>query len=164
AQVARVRGAAHVLVSDTSPLARSIIAQHKGLVAMDPSGQRATGVLQDLAGRSSFQAIFDSVGTVETMTEALGLLAEAGTYVNLAVHDLTLPLNVERLGSERTVTTSSNAYYRDEREAHALIASGAVDVRTMITHRFPLEDYQQAFDLLLRASREAYKVVFEMAG
>ncbi len=32
----------------------------------------------------------------------------------------------------------------------------------MITHRFPLEEFQQAFDLLLRDPKEAYKVVFTM--
>jgi threonine dehydrogenase-like Zn-dependent dehydrogenase len=64
------------------------------------------------------------------------------------------------LGSERTITTSSNAYYRDEVRAHELIASRAVDLRPMITHRFPLDGYQQAFDLLLRVPKEAYKVVF----
>jgi len=32
----------------------------------------------------------------------------------------------------------------------------------MITHRSPLEDFRQAFDLLLRNPKEAYKVVFKM--
>ena len=71
-------------------------------------------------------------------------------------------LNLGALGSERRLTASSNAFYRDEREAHRLIETGAVDVRSMITHRLPLERYAEAFDLLLRASREAYKVVFDM--
>jgi threonine dehydrogenase-like Zn-dependent dehydrogenase len=64
------------------------------------------------------------------------------------------------LGSERTITTSSNALYRDEREAHELIRSRAVDVGAMITHRFALEDYRQAFDLLLAEPKQAYKVIF----
>jgi threonine dehydrogenase-like Zn-dependent dehydrogenase len=32
----------------------------------------------------------------------------------------------------------------------------------VITHRFPLEDFRQAFDLLLCDPKEAYKVVFKM--
>ena len=32
----------------------------------------------------------------------------------------------------------------------------------MITHRFPLEAFQQAFDLLVHEPKEAYKVVFTM--
>jgi len=108
-------------------------------------------------------AIFDTVGTTETMSKSLPLLAETGTYVNLAVHDTCLTLNPTVLGSERVTTTSPNALYRDEREAHELINSGAVNVRSMITHRFQLEDFQEAFDLLLRVPKEAYKVVFEIS-
>ena len=95
------------------------------------------------------------------MLEGLSLLAEAGTYVNLAVHDVQLSLNASVFGSERTVTTSANAYCRDEREARQLISSGAVDLRPMITHRFSLQDFQQAFDLLLRVPRQADRVVLE---
>jgi threonine dehydrogenase-like Zn-dependent dehydrogenase len=62
------------------------------------------------------------------------------------------------------MTTSSNALYRDEREAHALIESGIVDVGSMITHRFPLEKFQPAFDLLLDEPKKAYKVVFVMGN
>jgi threonine dehydrogenase-like Zn-dependent dehydrogenase len=117
-------------------------------------------VLKERLGQSSVTAVFDSVGSEETMREALSLLAESGTYVNLAVHATSLELNALALGSERTMTTSSNALYRDEREAHELIRCGAVDVGTMITHRFPLEDYEQAFEPLLCDPKEAYKVVF----
>jgi threonine dehydrogenase-like Zn-dependent dehydrogenase len=164
AQVARARGAAHVLVSDPSPLARTIIGRHAGLSAMDPRGESLADGLRRTTGQAQCQAIFDTVGSADTFREALALLAPAGTYVNLAVQDLTVPLNLGSVGSERRITASSNAFYRDEREAHRLIEAGAVDVGAMITHRFPLARYAEAFDLLLRASREAYKVVFEFAS
>ena len=50
----------------------------------------------------------------------------------------------------------------DHSEAHTLIETGAARLGPMITHRFPLEAYQQAFDLLVREPKEAYKVVFTM--
>jgi len=126
------------------------------LVAIDPT---QVALAEALAGRRC-DAIFDTVGTPATTVEALTLLAEAGTYVNLAVHDAPLALNALALGSERRMTTSSNALYRDEREAHALIASRAVAMRPMITHRFPLTAFQEAYDLLLAEPKQAYKVVF----
>jgi threonine dehydrogenase-like Zn-dependent dehydrogenase len=164
AQVARARGAAHVLVSDPSPLARAIIGRYAGLSAMDPRSESLADGLRRTTGQAQCQAIFDTVGSADTFREALALLAPAGTYVNLAVQELTVPLNLGSVGSERRITASSNAFYRDEREAHRLIESGAVDVASMITHRFPLEQYAEAFDLLLCASREAYKVVFEFSN
>lgn len=158
AQVAKARGAEHVFISDPSPLARNIIEQYAGFTSIDPTMQS----LADALDGQQCAAIFDSVGTTATMQEALPLLAAAGTYVNLAVHDTQFAFNAMALGSERTMTTTSNAFYRDEREAHDLIASGAVDVKPMITHRFPLAEFESAFALLLREPKEAYKVVFEM--
>ncbi len=127
------------------------------LILVDPTEQD----LVERLGRGTCGAVFDTVGTPQTMAQGLDLLAEAGTYVNLAVHDTSLTMNAMDLGSERRMTTSSNALYQDEREAHALIASGAVAMTPMITHRFPLEEYEAAYELLLADPKEAYKVVFE---
>jgi threonine dehydrogenase-like Zn-dependent dehydrogenase len=161
AQVAKAKGAAKIFVSDPSPVAQRVIAQFVDFTVVDPTAQTLAAALQDHKGVAQpVHAVFDSVGLEAIPQEAMPLLAEAGTYVNLAVHDVPLHLDASALGSERSITTSSNALYRDEREAHALLCDGAVDVRPMITHRFPLEQFQKAFDLLLQEPKAAYKVVF----
>ena len=159
AQVARARGARTVLVSERSPFAYRVLSHFEGLISIDAANQAPSDAVRQHVDSAHVAAVFDTVGTAETVALALPLLAESGTYVNLAVHDVPLELSVSSLGSERTITTSSNAFYRDEREAHELIHTGAVDVHSMITHRFPLEAYQQAFDLLLHEPKEAYKVI-----
>ena len=158
AQVARTRGAGKVFVTETSPLARRILAQFD-LVVIDPAEQPIRDALAAHLDRPEVAAIYDSVGTNETIGEALPLLAASGTYVNLAVHSASLSLNAALLGSERTITTSSNAFYDDVREAYDLIFSRQVQAGPMITHGFPLAEYQQAFDLLLSTPKQAYKVV-----
>ncbi|MGC9469547.1 MAG: zinc-dependent alcohol dehydrogenase [Anaerolineae bacterium] len=158
AQVARAKGAARAIISDPAPIALAVIERYPGLEGLDPT---VVDVVEAL-GRGSCDAVFDTVGTPAVTAQALALLAEGGTYVNLAVHDTTVTLNAMDLGSERRMTTSSNALYRDEREAHGLIASGAVNMASMVTHHFPLEAYAEAYALLLAEPKEAYKVVFVM--
>ena len=87
------------------------------------------------------------------------MLSERGTYVNVAVHDTPVAFNAAVLGSERTLTSSSNATYGDVREAYDLICLGKINVRPMITHRLALSEYARGFDLLLRSPKEAFKVV-----
>lgn len=118
-------------------------------------------IIQDEIGDRKCTAIFDSVGSGKTINQYLPLLEESGTYVNLAVHNTTVNFDAAVLGSERTLTTSSNAFYSDLKEAFNLLNSGKIDVKPWITHHFPLEDYQRAFELLLKSPKEAYKVVFE---
>ncbi|MCJ7549628.1 MAG: alcohol dehydrogenase catalytic domain-containing protein [Anaerolineae bacterium] len=156
AQVAWVKGASRIYISELSPIAQRIIAQYPTFELQDPTEVD----LVEVIGSATCAAVFDTVGSPETMALGLNVLAAAGTYVNLAVHDTMLSLNALALGSERRMTTSSNALYRDEREAHDLIAAGSVDMATMITHRFPLEDYAAAYELLLAEPKRAYKIVF----
>ncbi len=149
-------GVRRVVISEPAPVAQAVIAQYPGLECLDPTHVD----LVEALGRGTCAAVFDTVGTPETLTQGLAVLAPAGTLVNLAVHDTMLSMNAMALGSERRMTTSSNALYRDEREAHALIASGAVTMAPMITHRFPLEAFADAYALLLAEPKQAYKVVF----
>jgi len=44
--------------------------------------------------------------------------------------------------------------------AIALVEQGRVDVRSLLTHRFPLEQAQQAFEVAAR--REGLKVILEI--
>jgi threonine dehydrogenase-like Zn-dependent dehydrogenase len=162
AQVARAKGvgaSGRVVISEPAPTAQAVIENYPGIDWLDPT-REDIGVA--LSSDGGVAAVFDTVGTAETTALGLALLAEAGTYVNLAVHDTRLNLNALALGSERRMTTSSNALYRDEREAHGMISSGVVDMASMITHRFALEDYADAYALLLAEPKEAYKVVFVM--
>ncbi|MCU0521225.1 MAG: alcohol dehydrogenase catalytic domain-containing protein [Anaerolineae bacterium] len=157
AQVARARGVRRIVVTEPAPVAQAVIARYPDLTCLDPTQDDVIAAL----GRASCLAVFDTVGTPDTVADGLAALAEAGTYVNLAVHDTSLTLNAMALGSERRMTTSSNALYRDEREAHQLIASGAVAMAPMITHRFPLDAFAEAYALLLAEPKRAYKVVFQ---
>ena len=161
AQVARVRGAGKVFVSETSSMARRVLEQFD-LILVEPRSIHEA--LATHLGRPEVAVIYDTVGSAETFGEALPLLAASGTYVNLAVHAASLPFNPILVGSERTITTSSNGYYEDVSEAYDLIFSRQVKGGPMITHCLPLAEYKRAFDLLLSDPRQAYKVVFTAAS
>ena len=161
AQIAEHAGAEKVVLSDPSPIARRVIREIGEYTIIDPSVVDISDVIGDILGGERFAAVFDSVGDADSTTTALGLLEESGTYVNLAVHNVDINIDAATLGSERTMTTSSNAFNRDLTEAFKLLNSGAVEVAPMITHRLPLEEFQHAFELLLEVPKSAFKVVFE---
>lgn len=161
AQVAKTLGAKNIFISDPSPLAREIISKYDDFIVIDPTKENVPVVIQNHLGDEKCIAIFDSVGSNEQINMGLPLLEEQGTYVNMAVHDEPLSINAKLFGSERSITTSSNAFYKDVEEAYRLIESGVIEVKPWITHRFPLEEYEKAFDLLLQSPKAAYKVVFE---
>jgi len=161
AQVAKTVGAEQVFISDPSPLARKVIEQYGEFVVIDPDKEDVAEVVEKHTGKKRCIAIFDSVGSNELLQTGLPLLEEQGTYVNMAVHDEPLKFNAQLLGSERKITTSSNAFYSDVEKAYELLSTGAVDVKPWITHHLALDEYEKAFELLTMSPKEAYKVVFE---
>ena len=164
ALVAKARGAAPVFVSEPSPIARKVLASFEDIISIDPGKESLAAAILRTSGASGVSAIYDSIGTAETISEALPLLEESGIYVNVAVHDAPLNLNAITVASERSITSSSNAVYGDVASAYELINSGKVNVGPLITHRFPLESYSEAFDLLLGTPKQAFKVIFNPAG
>lgn len=161
AQLAQVRGAKKILILEIAPLARKIAASYPEFHVFDPIKIDIAQLAYEFSGKRGFAAIFDSVGKSDTIQMGISLLSESGTYVNLAVHNEQAQINALALGSERSFTTSSNAFYRDLTEAFELLNSGSIDVKPWITHRFPLENFETAFELLLQEPKAAYKVVFE---
>ena len=151
AEAAAVAPAPQEPTAETSPMAREIAGRFDFHV-FDPARESNDETL--------VAAVFDTVGTGKSMTAALPLLEESGTYVNLAVHGGEVTLDAALLASERTITTSSNAFYSDVAEAYKLIFSGQVEPEKMISHSLPLTEFQRAFDLLLATPKQAYKVVF----
>ena len=142
-------------------MARKVAGTFEEFIIIDPNREDVSQVIQENIGDEKCIAIFDSVGSREQIVSGFTLLEEQGTYVNMAVHDVPLEINAKLLGSERTITTSSNAFYKDVKKAYRLIESGIIDVKPWITHQLPLEEYEKAFELLLRNPKAAYKVVFE---
>ncbi len=161
AQVAKSKGAGNVFISDPSSIAREVIRKYPDFIIIDPRRENPIDVIRGTIGEAGCAAIFDSVGSNETVNMGLPLLEESGTYVNLAVHKTEFNFDASLIGSERTLTTSSNAFYQDLVEAYELLNKGIIDVKPWITHRLPLERYNEAFELLLKDPKEAYKVVFE---
>jgi (R,R)-butanediol dehydrogenase/meso-butanediol dehydrogenase/diacetyl reductase len=159
--VAKASGAGEVFVSDPSPIARNVISQYPDLTPLDPTEVDVKRFITENVSHPQCAAIFDSVGTEETMKLAIPLLEEGGTYVNLAIHSAPLNIDALCLGSERTISTSSNAFYSDLEKSFEMLNSGVIDVLPWITHRFPLEGFADAFEKLLSSPKMGYKVVFE---
>jgi (R,R)-butanediol dehydrogenase/meso-butanediol dehydrogenase/diacetyl reductase len=162
--VGQAQGAKHVFVSEPSPEARAVIEHYEGICVIDPTRQDVVGVIERVIGARACSAVFDSVGTGETLQIGLAVLAESGVYVNLAVHSTPYAIDALAIASERSITSSSNSTSAEIAQAARLIDDGTIDVSPWITHRMPLESVEEAYELLLSAPKAAYKVVLEPQG
>lgn len=154
AQVAMHRGASRVAACDATELP----VQLAGGVGLEDAVRADALDFLDVA--DEYDAIVDTIGTPQTVAAALRALRPGGALALLAVHDGEIAVNQLALSGERLVTTSANNPYDDFARAIELMAGGAVRVKSLVTHRFPLARATEAFEVMAQKDRMgAYKIV-----
>jgi len=93
----------------------------------------------------------EALGTQATFEGALRVLRPGGTLSSLGVYssDLRIPLDsfAAGLGDTRIVTTLCPGGKERMRRLMDVVASGRVDLRRMVTHRFTLDRIEEAYEL-----------------
>ncbi len=106
------------------------VARQAGItVALDARKTDPVAALPAANGGAGLDAVVDTVGTGESLRQG------------------------HAPGSERVLRTSSNSLFRDYQTALDLTASGRVKTAAMVTHRFPLDRVNEAFDVLFDKER-----------
>jgi threonine dehydrogenase-like Zn-dependent dehydrogenase len=115
--------------------------------------------------------VYDTIGAPETVEVALRVLAGRGTLVQLGVSS---PARFEWTPwyFKELRLVGSNAFGVEEVEGErrhaiehylALVADGRIDLSGMLTHRFRLEDWRDAFTTLIdQGQTGAIKVAFDL--
>ncbi|MBW4024044.1 MAG: NAD(P)-dependent alcohol dehydrogenase [Proteobacteria bacterium] len=148
---AKLLGATTIIAVDTVParleMARRMGASHTvDFRANDPVGE----VMRITDGRGADVAI-EALGRQETFEAALRVLRPAGTLSSLGVYssDLKIPLGAFAAGLAdlKIVTTLCPGGAERMRRLMAVVQSGRVDLKPLVTHRFRLDQIEEAYDL-----------------
>ena len=90
-----------------------------------------------------------ATGNLKALDNAINLVRKGGTIVMFGVpsKNASIDINMSNVYSkEITITTTYAASDDDTKNALELIASGTIDVKSLITHKYSLEDSQKAFE------------------
>jgi alcohol dehydrogenase len=148
---AKLCGATTIIAVDKVPerlaAARRLGADH----VVDFSSTDPVQEIMRLTGGRGVDVAIEALGTQKTFESCLRVLRPGGTLSSLGVYssDLTIPLGAfaAGLGDHRIVTTLCPGGKERMRRLMSVIASGRVDLRPMVTHRFKLDQIEQAYDL-----------------
>jgi len=163
-QASRAMGASRTYVTDTYDVALDIARKCGATLALKAGEINASDEIRKANG-GNCSAVFDTVGTADTIRQGLDMLAEGGTLNLMAVHDMSVDLNPLDIGSERTVKTSCNFLPEEFPLSLSLVASGQIDVKPWITHRFALSNVEEAFEIMLDKEKHgAFKIMIEPNG
>lgn len=118
-------------------------------------------ILKITDGRGVDVAI-EALGLQQTFEAALRVLRPGGTLSSLGVYstDLKIPLDAfsAGLGDNKIITTLCPGGKERMRRLMEVVASGRVDTRPLVTHRYKLEDIEAAYDLFSHQRDAVLKV------
>ena len=151
-QASRVAKAAHIVAIDPIPEKRKLAVKSGATETYDPSGAMLRDIVSDI-GIPGADYVFDTVGRPDTVQESYAALRRGGTVVVIGVGDLRtefrLPgtMVVDSKGVIGCVFGSANVDH-DVRRILDLAHQGLLDIDSLVTHRVPLDDVEEAMHAL----------------
>jgi threonine dehydrogenase-like Zn-dependent dehydrogenase len=148
---AKLMGATTVIGVDRLPdrldMAKRLGVDH----AVDASAGDPVEQIMDLTDGRGVDVAIEALGRQETFEAALRVLRPGGTLSSLGVYstDLKIPLAafVAGLGDHTIVTSLCPGGKERMRRLMDVIAAGRLDVSPLVTHRFALDQIEDAYDL-----------------
>ena len=98
---------------------------------------------------SGVDIVIVATGSLEALRDAIKLVRKGGTIVMFGVPNKGASIDIDMsivYSKEITITTTYAASDKDTKAALELISSGKIDVKSLITHKYSLEDSQKAFE------------------
>lgn len=162
AQLAKVSGARTVIISEPVASRRALASRLGVDVVVDPVTQDLPSIVADLTGGAGADVVVLCIGVPALVDQALALARYRGRVNFFAgfPKDRLSEVDPNRIHyGELMVTGSSNSTVDDHRAAVRLIEQGRIDVASLVTHTFGLDEVEAA--LATAGSPEAVKVVVQ---
>jgi threonine dehydrogenase-like Zn-dependent dehydrogenase len=159
---ARLMGATTIIAVDSVP-ARMEVARRMGADhVVDFAKADPVAEIMRLTDGRGVDVSIEALGRQQTFEGALRVLRPGGTLSSLGVYsgDLKIPLDafLAGLGDHTIRTTLCPGGKERMRRLMEAIASGRVDTRPLVTHRFKLDDIEKAYDLFANQRDGVLKV------
>jgi L-iditol 2-dehydrogenase len=160
-QLARLSGASNILATDLLPhrveAAKSLGAQHAFLVG----GRLEPGQMRAATGGRGVDVAFEMAGEQDAVDDAFAAVVPGGKVILTGIPSEDQTLFTASVARRKGLTIKlvrrmKHTYPR----AIELVSKGLVDVRSLVTHRFSLENAAEAFAVAQR--REGIKVIIEV--
>ena len=163
-QLLKAAGAGLVMTAGTgSDSMRLKIARELGAdMTVNVDKEDIVGMAKELTGgglRSGLDVVFEASGNPKSVTEAVRMVKPGGKVILIGIHPK--PAEIPTTEFVRLSKTIIGAYGYDIdiwQRCLALLTTGKVQVKQMITHRLPLTQADEGFEAAI--SRKAAKVIF----
>jgi L-iditol 2-dehydrogenase len=157
---ARVRGAARVIMIEPNA-GRLARAAEMGFETVDARGDDPVAAVRAMTGGLGADVVLECAGVPVTVQWALAMLRRGGRCAAVGIPTVGVEIAMQRLVLDELELVGSRATAGEMRRVIPLVEQGRVRVADIITHRFPLAEYEQALATLNDPASGAIKIIIE---
>lgn len=163
-QVARSAGARVVVLGTARDEHRLELARRLGAdYTLNVEQDDAAGLIDELSDGGGADVVYECSGAGPAAQQLLGLVRRAGQYAQIGLFGRAVPWDLDQICYKELRVGGSNASGPGAwPRALALMASGAVQTGALITGRYPLSQWRDAFDAF--EQRSGVKQVLQPEG
>ena len=133
-------------------------------IVLDSDADAALEVVQSVTGGLGADVVMEAVGIPATFEMCTTLVRPGGRVANIGVHGAPATLHLETLWIKNVTITTGLVDTSTTPRLLRLLAEHHLDPTPMITHRFALDQFMEAYDVFSRpAETGALKVVLARA-
>lgn len=158
-QLAKLAGAAQVLLSEPVAMRREIGVQLGADAAIDPIHEELNERIRSLTGADGVDVVIECVGNTIATAQAFSAAKRGTTILLFSVPKVgtTHPLSLEDVYQKELTIVGSIINPDTHQRAVDMINHGRIQLAPIITHRFPIERLKEA--ILMQMSSESLKVL-----
>jgi len=157
---ALVRGAARVIMIEPNP-GRLARAAEMGFETVDARGDDPVAAVRAMTAGLGADVVLECAGVPVTVQWALAMLRRGGRCAAVGIPTVGVEVAMQRIVLDELELVGSRATAGEMRRVIPLVEQGRVRVADIITHRFPLAEYEQALATLNDQASGAIKIIIE---
>ena len=163
AQFARARGAKRVVITDVSDYrlskARECGIERTLNVAREP----LDGKIAELFGDEGYQVAFECAGVESSVRSLMATVEKGGDVVIVGGHAKDPAVSMFHLGEHELNLIGSMMYrHEDYLKAVEEISAGRIRLAPLVSNRFPLEKYREAYEFIDANRETCMKVLIDL--
>ncbi|MEY9913587.1 alcohol dehydrogenase [Catenulispora sp. MAP12-49] len=141
---ARLFSPSHIIAIDKAA-SRLQAAKHFGAHATARPDEDPAEVVRTLTGGLGADVVIEAVGVPETFELCTTLVRPGGHVANIGVHGKPATLHLEDLWIKDVTITTGLVDTSSTSTLLRMLEAGQLDVSPMVTHRFALDDFEEAY-------------------
>ncbi|RME00874.1 MAG: L-threonine 3-dehydrogenase [Calditrichaeota bacterium] len=149
--VAKAIGARAVYATDVSDYRLKLAKKMGADFVINASDGRVVETIREISGSEDIDVLLEMSGSPSALIDGFTLLKPGGEAALLGLQGRPIEFDLENLVIFKGLTVRGvigRKLWETWYQGRGLLRSGAVDLSPMVTHKFPLEQYKQAFELM----------------